>query len=332
MIYFSENGVGQVAELQETEVAVWDLGESVRNANMTSAPIIVEELEGLSGSLKGLSQELTSFYALVDGDVDSILLVLDWAQRELGQLGGIPTDATSSVIQNIYNVFSTIGLLANPHDPHSVPGYFETVLSWILGKTPAQYTRYTLDHAFGEVLQTLEASIASELTQTASLFQLFAHIDQRFLNLQRVTVRELDTQERLENEVLTSLWVRAIGGYGTPLKKYEKNRKLLQSLRERTVMNKNILVEHNGRLMAIKSSLELLRRRLAGPLFRGSGKGSMMSIEGQIEGILDTHEHLKRVREHQRERVLGGLYGNLQQTGQKVVMEIDAGKSSKPSK
>lgn len=70
LIHYSENGAQQIGDLQETGVAVWDLGESVRSTNMTSAPIIVRELDDLSESLKGLALELTRFFASVDGDVD----------------------------------------------------------------------------------------------------------------------------------------------------------------------------------------------------------------------------------------------------------------------
>lgn len=70
LIYYSENSVSQVGDLQATGVAVWDLGESVRHSNMTSAPIIVKELDDLSESLKTLAIELTKFFANVDGDID----------------------------------------------------------------------------------------------------------------------------------------------------------------------------------------------------------------------------------------------------------------------
>ena len=70
LIFYSENGVQRIGDLQATGVAVWDLGESVRTTNMTSAPIIVQELDDLSESLKTLAIELTRFFANVDGDVD----------------------------------------------------------------------------------------------------------------------------------------------------------------------------------------------------------------------------------------------------------------------
>ena len=70
LIFYSENGIQQIGDLQATGVAVWDLGESVRSTNMTSAPIIVKELDDLSDSLKTLAIELTRFFANVDGDVD----------------------------------------------------------------------------------------------------------------------------------------------------------------------------------------------------------------------------------------------------------------------
>ena len=296
LIYFSENGVAQIAELDETGVAVWDLGESVRTANMTSAPIIVNELDGLSDTLKHLARELTIFFTAVNGDVDSILLTMDWAKRELSQL------PRTTVVDSVYALFAKVGLLADPHSLQSHPGALDKVLYKLLGRTPAQHSRLTLDRAFTELLSALEDSINSELVHTAKLFALFSTIDQQFLNLQRATVRELDTQEQLESELLERLWVR-LGS--SRLKRYEKNKKLLQTLRERTVSNKNVLTEHNSRLMALKSALEHLRRRLVSPLIRGES----VSIETQIEGLQNTHEYLRSIREQQKSRVYETLYG-----------------------
>lgn len=70
LIVYSERGIAAVQELQETGIAVWDLSESVKHSNMSSAPILVSEMDGLSESLKILAIEMTRFFANVNGDVD----------------------------------------------------------------------------------------------------------------------------------------------------------------------------------------------------------------------------------------------------------------------
>jgi hypothetical protein len=73
LIYYSEGGMRQISEIQDTGIAVWDLGESVRSTNMTSGPIIVKELDELSTSLNTLAEQLTRFFVHVDGDIDGFV-------------------------------------------------------------------------------------------------------------------------------------------------------------------------------------------------------------------------------------------------------------------
>jgi hypothetical protein len=321
MVYFAENGVSQINELHETETAVWDLGESVRAANMTSAPIIIQELDGLQESLKTLAIELNTFFAAVNGDVDNILNTMEWAKDSLADLGNPTYSTLSSVVQNVYNAFASIGILGDPYSIEATPTMLDRALSATFGRTPAQVSRQVLDRAFTDLLSALEESINSELTRTASLFALFANIDQQFLNLQRATVRELDTQESLEDELLSSLWIRAVGRGSSRLKKYEKNKELLQRLRARTITNKIVLTEHNSRLMALKGALEHLRRRLVSPLIRGDGKGSTISIATQIEGLQSTHDFLKSIREEQRGRVYNTLFAGRNEGARPIGIE-----------
>jgi hypothetical protein len=70
MIYYSESTRVQITEIQDSSVAVWDLGESIRGTNMTSGPIIVKQLDELSASLERLVILTTDFFVNVDGDVD----------------------------------------------------------------------------------------------------------------------------------------------------------------------------------------------------------------------------------------------------------------------
>jgi len=324
LIFYSENGVRQIGDLQETGVAVWDLGESVRYANMTSAGPICDELDSLSDSLKGLAIELTKFFANVDGDIDGILIVMDWAKRELSALSSYPNSGLSSAFTNIHSLLSTIGLLENPSTGLQTPiGHFFTAL---FGATRSQRTKQTLHRTFNEFLGVLEESINAELTYSTALFSLFENIDRQFLNLHRMVIRERDTQERLEGEILSSLWTRIVGPDHAMLKKYEKNKQLLASVRLKTTQNKSLLVEHNGKLHALKGNLEALRRKLMSPLV-SRVDGSTLSVEDQVHGLEGVHQHLRKVREKQKGRMLEVLYGaggRRSMIGREGAVEIEA--------
>ena len=305
LLYYSENGHQQVVQLGETGVAVWDLGESVRSTNMTSGPIIVRELDELSESLKALAQELTRFFASVDGDIDSILIVMEWAQRELAKLASpTPPSHLSFAFGNLHTILSRVGLLENLSTGQ--PTAVGAVVTELFGRTRAQTTRATLHRTFNDFLSVLEEGINNELTISMSLFAHFEAIDRQFLNLQRTVIRETDAQEREESELLASLWARVIGPNSSRLRKFERNKQLLSSLRERTVQNKHVLVDHNGRLLQLRSNLEILRKKLVSPLVRANDS-STLSVEEQIAGLEGTYVGLRRTREEQKRRLMGSF-------------------------
>jgi hypothetical protein len=138
---------------------------------------------------------------------------------------------------------------------------------------------------------------------------LFGTIEHQFLTLQRTVSREFDEQEREEGEMLSSLWTRLIGSNAAQLRKFEKNKQLLSTLRQRTIQNKHLIVDHNGKLLQLKSNLELLRRKLASPLVRRN-ESSVLSVEEQVQGLDDTYVYLKTVRERQKQRTLDMLYSS----------------------
>ena len=296
-IYYSERGHAQIGELQDTGVAVWDLGESVRNTNMTSAPSIVRQLDGLSDSIKTLAIELTRFFAGVDGDIDNILLTMEWAQRELLTLAHTQPGSLSTVWSNTHALLSRLGFMSQSQ-----------LAQQFFGLTYQQRTRTTLERVFNEYLGVLEEAISAELAYSTQLFQLFEAIDVQFLVLQRSVIREQDTQDALTNDFLSSLWTRTLGVNASKLRKYEKNRSLLSSVRDRTVRNKHVLVDHNQRLRQLQSNLETLRRKLVSPLVR-SQNSSTLSIEEQVKGLEGTYLQLKSSRETQRRKMLEAVFG-----------------------
>jgi hypothetical protein len=309
LIFYSENGYTQITALQETSVAVWDLGESVRSANMSSAPLIVGSLDDLSESLKTLGLELTRFFADVDSDVDSILLVMDWARRELeGVTSAQGTSLSGVIFDHLHGILNRGGLLETSKGPTSLG----TLLTSLFGSSSPQRTRATLTRTFHEFVGVLEESINSELTHSVALFALFESIDRQFLNIQRTVVRETDTQEKLENDLLSSLWTRVIGPNAVMLRKFEKNKQLLSSVRARTVNNKHMLMEHHSRLQSLKVSLETLRRKLVSPMIRRNDSVTIDNgsvIDQQIRGLEGTYDYLKAVREKQKSKLMEMVYG-----------------------
>jgi hypothetical protein len=236
---------------------------------------------------------------------NSILIVMEWAKRELSQLSSLPLSSLTSVFDNLHSVLCRVGIFESSNGN---PTSFGKLITDIFGQSRPQRTRSTLQRTFNEFLGVLEESINSELTYSAALFALFESIDRQFLNLARTVIRESDQQEREEGELLSSLWTRVLGPNAAKLRKYEKNRLLLSNVRERTVRNKHLLVDHNGRLLTLKANLETLRKKLISPLVR-SNDSSTLSVEEQIRGLDTTYEHLKTVRERQKGMLMELLYG-----------------------
>ncbi|KAK4462732.1 hypothetical protein QBC42DRAFT_326434 [Cladorrhinum samala] len=315
LIYYSETGAQQVGELQATGVAVWDLGESVRSSNMTSAPIIVQELDELSNSLKTLAIELTKFFANVDGDIDGILLTMDWARRELSNLNSLPGHPLSSIFDNTHSLLSAVGLLEN--SASGTPTRLGQAFTSLFGPSTPQRTKHTLQRTFHEFLSVLEEAVTSELSHSLSLFALFEAIDRQFLNLHRTVSREASIQDERHDSLLSSLWTRILGPKASEVAKYERNRQLLSTVREKTVLNKQVLVEHNNRLLALKASLENLRKKLVSPIVR-SVNGSTISLEEQIRGLEDVGGYLESARKRQKGRLMEVIYGGLGGKGRYV--------------
>ncbi|KAF5569910.1 hypothetical protein FPHYL_1707 [Fusarium phyllophilum] len=308
LIYYSEHAVSQVHDLQATSVAVWDLGESVRTSDMRDAPRIVADLDALSETMKTLAIEMTKFFARVDGDIDGILNVMDWAKMHLNRLRSSPSPSTiSSAYDNIHNLLSQAHVL---EDASGSPTTLGRLTSHIFGLSNPQREQRMVQLLFTEFLSVLEDSIQAELQHSVTLFALFEAVDHHFLNLARTVVRESSAQEELHADMLSSLWTRLLGTRAAELRKFEQNRLLLRDVREKTVRNKGILVEHNGKLLTLKASLETLRSKLVSPLVRGVNS-TTLTLEDQIRGLSDVSDYLGDVRKQQKGKVMETLFGSV---------------------
>lgn len=316
LIYYSEHAILQVQDLQATSIAVWDLGESVRSSEMKDATSIVDDLDGLSENMKTLAEEMTRFLSRVDGDIDAILNVMDWAKMHLNRFQTtVHTSTLSSAYDNVHNALSSAHIL---EDAAGQPTPIGSVTSFIFGPSNPQREQRIVQSVFREFLSVLEESISSELQHSLTLFALFEAVDRHMLNLGRTVVRESSAQAELHADLLSGLWARILGPRASDVRKYETNRLLLKDVREKTVRNRGILEEHNTKLLGLKASLEGLRSKLVSPLVRGAN-ATTLSLEDQIRGISDVSGHLGDVRRIQKGRVMESMFAS--NAGRRFVAE-----------
>ncbi|CAG9943765.1 unnamed protein product [Clonostachys rosea f. rosea IK726] len=320
LIYYSEYAVTQIHDLQATSIAVWDLGESVRLSDMKDAASIVADLDTLSSTMKVLAEEMTRFFARVDGDIDAILNVMDWARMHLNRFHSSPNPSTlSSAYDNVHNILCQANILEDSTGALTPLGQ---IASWVFGPSNPQREQRMVQFLFREFLAVLEDSIQSELQHSATLFALFETVDRHFLNLARTVVRESSVQEELYTDLLSGLWARMVGPQAAQVRKFEQNRLLLGDVRRKTVHNKAVLVDHNGKLLTLQASLESLRGKLFSPLVRGVNS-TILSLEDQMKGITEASDHLSGIRRQQKSKVMETLYGTM--PGRRHAIGYDGG-------
>jgi len=307
LIIYSENSISHVSSLQATGSAVEDLSESVRTTDIASAPQIIQALDTLAENVKTLALELTKFFANVDGDIDGILMVMDWARRELYPLRVTEHAPLSMVFSNIHGVLCAAGLFENPSTGD--PTNLGVLVNTMFGMSHAQRTQQTLQRTFNQFVSVLEEAIEEELQQSIKLFRLFETIDKQFQNLARLVMHERSEQEEQYVEALSSLWTRLLGPKASEVRKYESNRNLLAHLGQKTNANKLALITHNQKLMTLKSGLERTRRNLVSPLVR-SVNSTTLTIEDQIKSLEAVGGQLGETRARQKSMIMEKMFGS----------------------
>jgi len=304
LLYASENVIPRSRELREASIAVQDLRESVRVTNMSASVVIVDQLDDLGENLSFLSSEIRRFFTNVDGDMDSILLTMEWTRRELQSIQTPKYGVLDTVISNIHGGLGKAGLLESPTGTPTAVG---SVVSSVLGQTTQERSRATLQRTFDSLLNQLEENIANQLVHASDLFALFESVDRQFQNLHRSVAREEDSLATKQDEFLASLW-RNFFTDKIKIRKYEKNLKLLKDVRAATLTNKVELKSHIQIIQGVQDQLDKARKNLISPLIRRAQSNSF-GIERQLEDVESTYGFLKGVRENQKVKVIQATWG-----------------------
>jgi hypothetical protein len=228
---------------------------------------------------------------------------MEWARRELASIQSPKVGMLDTVVSNIHGALSLVGALETAGTPTALG----RIINDVLGHTTQQRSRATLQRTFDYLLSTLEENIQNELARADILFQLFESVDRQFHNLHRSVAREEDSLATRKDEFLASMWRRTISNK-LKIAKYEKNLKLLSSIRQSTLTNKSELKSHIQVINSVKDQLDKARRNLISPLIKRA-QSSSFGLEGQLEEVERTYGFLKGVRDTQKHRVLRELWG-----------------------
>jgi hypothetical protein len=227
---------------------------------------------------------------------------MEWTKRELESIAGPKTGTIDTVVGNVHGALSKVGLLERNGQP-TVVG---KVVSNVLGHTVQQRSKDTLQRTFDYLLSTLEENITAELERADTLFALFERVDRNFHNLHRSVAREEDSLATKKDEFLASMWRTTIGNK-LKIKKYEKNLKLLKSVRASTLSNKSEIKAHIQIIHSVKEQLDKARKNLISPLIRRAQSNSF-GIEQQLNDLSGTYGFLKNLRETQKHKVRQQLW------------------------
>lgn len=227
---------------------------------------------------------------------------MEWTKRELESIQTPKSSTIDTVIGNTHSALLKIGVLERNGHPTAVG----KLVNDVLGQTSQQRAKATLQRTFDYLLSQLEENISNELAHADSLFTLFDTVDRQFQNLHRSVAKEEDSLSSRMDEFLASMWRNTIGNK-LKIKKYEKNLKLLKSVRASTLTNKSELKNHIRVIGSVKAQLDKARRNLVSPLIRRAQSNSF-GLEQQLSDLSGTYGFLRQVRESQKHKVLAQLF------------------------
>ena len=207
-----------------------------------------------------------------------------------------------TVIGNVHGGLSKIGILGSEAQPTTVGA----VVTSLMGSTTQERAKAALQRSFDFVLSTLEENLQNELNRADSLFQLFDNVDLQFHNLHRTVAKEEDSLAAQKDEVLASMWRTTITNK-LRLKKYERNLKLLKTLRSSALANKSELKNNIQIIRAVQDQLVVARKSLISPVIKGAQSDSY-SIEKQLEDVVATHDFLQGIRDSQKHKFTKQLF------------------------
>ena len=283
----SAGGNSMALDLKNSEAAVRDLSMLVRVSKLVNRDELSERLDDFVQTAKQASRGLTRFGSKVNGVVDSLLAMDEFAIRSLE---GVQLP-----------------------DPHPITSAVSRIvlapLHLIISRDP-QKTESSILKTFLQASATMDTSIQRLILEAELVLRDLDDLENRLSTIQEMASREDSVIQEKHQEVLAELW-SFLGGNRRKLANFSSHRSLLANIatyRSRALAHVSASLI---RLQQMQSDLEDLRDRVAQPVMLrdAQGEGDVaggilleIPLEVHVESIRKGIERLSRGRE----RIRGG--------------------------
>ncbi|CUS12068.1 unnamed protein product [Tuber aestivum] len=300
----SAGGSSMALDLKNSEVAVRDLSMLVRVSKLVNRDELSEKLDDFVQSAKQTSRSLTRFGSRVNGVVDSLLAMDEFAIRSLEN-----ADSPPSIVSAVSKIILAPLYFIVPHNP--------------------QKTESSILKAFLQASATMDTSIQRLILEAELVLRDLDDLENRLSTIQDMASREDSLIEEKHQEALAELW-SILGGNRRKLANFASHRNLLANIatyRSRALAHVSASLI---RLQQMQSDLEDLRDRVAQPamLRDAQVEGDVIGeipLEVHVESIRKGVERLNRGRERLKGRENDHIRKVLSQHGEEIKV-LDAGR------
>ncbi|PWW75053.1 hypothetical protein C7212DRAFT_205809, partial [Tuber magnatum] len=276
----SAGGSSMALDLKNSEVAVRDLSMLVRVSKLVNRDELSERLDDFVQTAKQTSRGLTRFGSRVNGVVDNLLAMDEFAIRSLenAQLSSTTTDSPPSISSAVSRI-----VLAPLH--------------FIAPRNP-QMTESSILKTFLQASTTMDTSIQRLILEAELVLRDLDDLENRLSTIQDMASREDSLIQEKHQEVLAEPW-SFLGGNRRKLANFASHRSLLANIatyRSRALAHVSASLI---RLQQMQSDLEDLMLRDA----QGEGETvGEIPLEVHVESIRKGVERLNRGRERLKGR------------------------------
>ncbi|KZT29732.1 hypothetical protein NEOLEDRAFT_1106279 [Neolentinus lepideus HHB14362 ss-1] len=268
----SVGGAGLALEIKKAEIATSDLTTLVRVSDLNSRDLLADSLVEFVDDAKRTGRGLQKLSAKINGAVDSVMAVNDYALRAIEAAGTKPENA---LVRSLW--------------PFSAPQSNEVITS-----------------TFTQAMDVLSSSLGRVILEAQVQLSNLDRLEQHLTTLQEAISREDSSLSSVHAELLSALWTK-LGGNRRRIRGVDQHLRLLKNVggyRKRALAH---VVGALQTLEAMNADMEELRERVAAPQLLGekvSAEVHMRSINAGLERLKDIRIKAREKEEEAIKRVL----------------------------